>query len=928
MRHRVAALLLTLVPTARADAPRAPKLAIETYRLPNGLTVILHRDPAVPQVTVGIAYHVGSKDERAGRTGFAHFFEHMMFRGTRHVPNYDVPLREAGAESNAFTNEDMTFYYETVPSTFLERALYLEAERLAFLPSALDDAKFGTEREVVKNERRQHYENVPYGLAEETILASVFPKGHPYSWSVIGSMKDLDAATLDDLRAFFAEFYHPGNTTLCLVGDFDPAEAKTWIARYFGPLRAGPERAKPAPVAAPRVARRIEQTDDVTLPRVDWAWPTVADDDDDAPALDLLAHILTDGEASRLYRALVRDAKVASDISADSATHEIGGLFTITALAATGKSATEVEAALEAEIRRLAEAPPTEDELRRALAKVETRTYRMLTSPLMRAVALARGSALEDDPEHYRKDIERYFQVTPGDLARVARTYLTPEKVVLVTVPGVDESKAVEAGPLPGASPDNGPPAPREPEPSDVDWAKLPGPSAPHAYQPPSVTRRRLSNGLDVWFVPWRTLPLVEARLLVPAGTANDTPETSGLATLTATLATQGTRSKTATALAEQLEALGVSLHGDAGPDFTAFGFGTLARNSEDVLKLLTEVLTEPRFDADDFARERGLLLTALRSGPDDPAWTARRVFRTLLYGSDHPYGLPPDGRLETVGRLTLDDVRAFHQAHYRPEGAVLIVAGDVEPDRLFATLERTIGRWRAESPARDEAPSNDAGTTKDGAPPIFLVDKPGAAQSVITVGRLWVGRDDPRYFATLLGNRVLGGDFLSRLNHNLREQHGYTYGAGSVFDYRRHGGIWLVRTSVRTDATAEAMREIVHELDAPRDGGKRPLSPEEIATARDAEERGWPESFASPASIAGLLAELARAGRGPEEIATFLDRLRGASAEAVCRAMNDLLDPGPRVVLVVGDREKLAPRLKAAGFENVRVIGPEGERR
>ncbi|MBX6315297.1 MAG: insulinase family protein, partial [Isosphaeraceae bacterium] len=409
MRARLVACLALLLLVPRpglAAEPKLPNLALESYRLPNGLKVALHRDATVPRVTVCVAYHVGSKNERAGRTGFAHFFEHMMFRGTQHVPNYDLPLHETGAQTNATTSEDMTIYFETVPSNYLERALYLEAERLAFLPFALNREKFDTEREVVKNERRQSLENVPYGLAEETLLAHVFPKGHPYSWSVIGSMKDLDAATLEDLKQFFAEFYHVGNATLCLAGDFDPAQAKAWIETYFGPLQPGPA---PRKVEVPREpsrqeARRLEQFDDVQLPRVYWAWPTVADKHPDAPALDLLAKVLAGGDASRLHKALVLNKRLATEVSARSDTKEIAGLFVLDATADEGKSIAEIEPVLAEEIERLRREPPTAEEVTRAQAKFEKMVFGALTSPLNRAFTLAVGFAEYDDPAYYRRD--------------------------------------------------------------------------------------------------------------------------------------------------------------------------------------------------------------------------------------------------------------------------------------------------------------------------------------------------------------------------------------------------------------------------------------------------------------------------------------------------------------------------------------------
>ena len=456
----VLTFLLSAVATAAdPNAPKPPELALEAYTLPNGLKVALHRDPVVPRVTVTVAYHVGSKNEKAGRTGFAHFFEHMMFRGTKTVPNYDIPLQEAGASSNAFTNQDMTVYFETVPSNFLERALYLESERLAFLPSALDQHKFDTEREVVKNERRQSYENRPYGLDGEAILATLFPKGHPYSWSVIGSMDDLNKATLDDLKAFFAEFYHPANATLCLAGDFDPAEAKALIQKYFGALAAGP---KPKAVAVPPTrakAEKLVRFDRVQLPRVYWTWPAVAADHPDAPALALLGHVLARGKTSRLHRELVLERRLSKEVSGNSSAWESAGRFALQSTAAKGAKPEEVLAAIEsafdAAVRAIKANPPRADELARALALFEKQSYARLTSPLSRAVTLATGFAQKDDPRHYQKEFARYFQVTPADLTRVANIYLTPEKVVVWTEavsPGQPRSEATKAGPNPSAT--------------------------------------------------------------------------------------------------------------------------------------------------------------------------------------------------------------------------------------------------------------------------------------------------------------------------------------------------------------------------------------------------------------------------------------------------------------------------------------------
>lgn len=918
--------LVSLVPAATQGAePKPPHLALEAYKLPNGLKVALHRDPSVPRVTVCVAFHVGSKNEKAGRTGFAHFFEHMMFRGTKNVPNYDVSLQETGAQSNAFTSEDMTVYFETVASNYLERALYLEAERLAFLPSALDQKKFDTEREVVKNERRQSGETQPYGLDSEAILGQVFPKGHPYSWPVIGSMADLDRGTLDDLKQFFAQNYHTGNATLCLAGDFDIAEAKALIAKYFGPLKPGPTpRSVTVPKAAPRAAKLV-QYDTVQFPRVYWNWPTVADDHPDAPALELLSQVLAGGETSRLHKKLILEKEIASEVSADSDTKESAGLFTLQATAVEGeydKNLPAIETVFQAELDAIKKTAPTQAEVGRALALFEKTTYSALTSPLGRAIVLSMGYAQQNDAAYYKRDFQRYFKVKPADLKRVANLYLKPDKVVVWTVPageGHPKSTVEISGPAPSTSPE--PKVVSKPPAAGPDWSKMPGPSASKGFQSPKFVKKSLPNGLNVWVAPWKTLPLVSVQLLMNAGTADDPAGKSGLATLTATLLDKGTATKTATELAELAENLGATFSAGAGSDRTSTGFSTISRNLEPSLELLAEMLKSPRFEAKDFAREQELQLTELAAGPDNIGWIARRAFSAILYGADHPYGNPRDGSIETVKALTLDDVKRFHADHLGPKEATLIVVGDVDPEKLLAMIEKQLGGWKPQTNSPAARPESKA-QVKPGV--IYFVDKPGAVQSSISVGRRWVDRSDARYFATLLGNRILGGDFLSRLNNNLRERNGFTYGASSSFQYRRSGSVWGVGTQVRGDATASALKETIGELDGLSTG--KPFTAEEVATAIGAEAKSFPESFESPGSIAAILNEMAEFNLPLDHMETFLGKLQSTGAEAIQKALVEVVKPEDRVILIVGDRKTVEPKLVELGFKTIVPVSVDGK--
>ena len=485
--------------------------------------------------------------------------------------------------------------------------------------------------------------------------------------------------------------------------------------------------------------------------------------------------------------------------------------------------------------------------------------------------------------------------------------------------PGQKKGESVKVGPLPSNT------APsalvtRAPKPGP-DWTKMPGPAPLAAFKAPKITRRTLSNGLNVWIAPWRTLPLVSAQLVLPGGTADDPSGKSGLATLTATLLDQGTKDMTAVELAEALEELGGLIGIGTNDDQTTLVFGGITRNFDAKLALVGKVLAAPRFDPKDVDRERQQQLADLLQGPDNPPWIAGRVFPMLLYGKDHPYGNPDEGYTETVRGLTADDIRGFHKAWCVPKGSTLIVVGDVEPDALMSSLEKNLSPWTG-GPAA-VAPRPPAHAQRDDGV-CYLVDKPGAVQSVLTVGRRWVDRADPRYFATLLGNHALGADFLSRLNQNLRERNGYSYGAGSGFQFRRSGGTWRASTSVRADATAPALKEVLSELDALPSA--RPFTNEEIGLAREAEARSYPETFESPSGIVGVLEEMAVFHLPADYLDTYLSNLQKVTLEDIAKAMDAVVDRKERAILVVGDRKSVEPTLKALGFKEIRVITPDGK--
>lgn len=912
-----------LAQTQAPARPVVPDVAIEQFSLENGLKVVLRRDRAVPRVNVIVAFHVGSKNESPGRTGFAHFFEHMMFRGTKHVPNYDKPLQEAGSSSNAFTSEDMTVYFETVPSNFLERALYLEADRLAWLPTALDQEKFDTEREVVKNERRQSYENVPYGLAEETILANLYPAGHPYRWSVIGSMGDLSKATLDDLKQFFAEFYHPANATLCLVGDFDPKQAESLIRKYFTPIAAGPKPRKITPPEVKATAKSLTLIDQVAQPRVYWTWPAVDENAPDAAPLELLGQIMAAGDASRLHERLVIKDQSATSVSLGLNGSEVDGYLQLIATVAPGHTLEEVEKAAAEEIAKIVATAPSQRELERMKAQYELSAFQPLEDPQSLGFALAIGSSQYGDAKRFRTEIERVLAVTAEQVHAAARKYLKTEKLRLVVQPakmGEEKTPAVTGvGPI--GSVESAKTSFREPAKSDVDWTRMPGPTNRPLFDPPTYEKRKLSNGLELWHAV-RDTPLVHLEVVLQGGTLDDPLGREGLGALAGRMFDKGTKSRTNRELTEAFELLGSTPDVAIGPDESSVSLTLLPKSVGPALALVSEMLKEPRLEPEEFDRQKKLMVAGLQRGPDSPGYLAGRAFNKLLFGDQSRFGHPSDGTIAASGKIELADVGAFLKRLTDPAKARIFVVGQMTTDEAVALIEKSLGDWKTgEAPALagpkrpEEKRTGEAGV-------VYLVDKPGAVQSVIRVGRRWKSRlDKATFLPGQVGNYTLGGDFLSRLNQNLRERNGYSYGAGSSFAYIPGGDRWSVGTSVRADVTGAALKEIFAELDGISTGGKQPLSDDDRNLAREALIQSFPEGFATPGDLLTKLQALAEYGLDRTEWTTYIPRVTSVSDTEVSRVMAELVAPADRLVVIAGDRKSVEPQLKKAGFEKIVVI-------
>ena len=899
-----------------------PKVPYTEFRLANGLRVIFHEDHSTPIVAVNVWYHVGSKNEVAGRTGFAHLFEHMMFQGSRNYDNdYFGPIQQAGGNLNGSTNPDRTNYWQVVPSNFLELALFMEADRMGGLLEAMTEEKLANQRDVVKNEKRQNYDNRPYGLVGAKISETLYPPDHPYHWLTIGSLDDLTAATMEDVKGFFRRYYHPGNASLSIAGDFDPATARRLVEKHFGPIAAGPKVAK-VNVKQPALdsEQRVQMTDRVSLSRVYLTWHAVPAYHPDEAALDAAASILGGGKSSRLYKVLVYERQIAQDVNASNPSGELAGRFQVTSTAKPGTSLADIEQVIDAEVAKLQAAPPSREEMERFYNQFEANFVYSLQevggfggkSDQLNHYAIMRGT-----PGWFEQDLARYRKVTAADVQRVAKQYLGKNRLALTVTPM--QAPATAAAPAPAAPP-AGPAAaastattasaaprgaaPGAPPKPQIDSAKLAaqkaalpkaGPTA--SFRLPRMQRRTLSNGLEVRLVEHHEMPVLGMQLIVRGGGAADPADHAGLASVTADLLDEGTATRDALTLSGELDAIGARLLTFAEWDANGMVLLTTTRQADRGLELFADILLRPAFPEKDFDRLRNQRLTGLRQRRDNPIAIADLVYTTVLYGSKHPYGHSMFGTEPSLRQITLKDIRAYYDSYYRPNNSTLIVVGDITMDRLVPKLEKAFAGWqKGDVPPVDLTPP----------PPrekavIYLVDKPGAAQSVLSIGHVGVERGTADYYPLLVMNAILGGQFSSRVNMNLRETKGYTYGARTGFDYRRGAGPFTASAGVQTAVTKESVFEFMKELRGIR--GDMPITEAELEFAKQSLVRGFPRTFETPEQIAGRLATVALYGLPDDYFDSYVERVSAVTADDVKRVATRYLDPDRMAIVVVGDR-------------------------
>ena len=743
-----------------------PRVEFEKYTLPNGLQVILHVDRRLPVVHVNQWFHVGSKNEKRGRTGFAHLFEHMMFQGSENAPEeYFTYVENAGANLfeggvNGTTNFDRTNYFATVPSGSLEFLLWVESDRLATLTDALTPEKLDTQREVVRNERRQGVDNQPYGRWFVLVSENLHPADHPYSWPIIGSHEDLQAASEEDVTEFFERYYTPNNLTLVVAGDFDPAEAKRLIEKYFGGLPPGPALDRPARhIPTLTGEKSVEIADRVPQERVYMIWPVPPYFDEEEAALDVASMVLTDGLSSRLNRALVYDRQLATAVDSFNWANEISGAFIVIATIRPGASMQEVESIVTEEVTRLAAEGPSPQEVERAKTKWE---YNFVTGLERiggfggKADRLAMYNTYLGDPGMFEADLARYRQVTPEALrASVARWIDTTNRLLMRFRPEASVA----------------------PEVTDLDRSLIPELGADRAWEPPQVVTAELDNGLEIFVINRPELPKVSVTLASRAGSMADPPGKEGLANLLIRTVDMGTSSRQALEIEDALGDLGTSLTGFAAREHAVVRFEVLERNLPAAMEIFADVVRNPTFPESEVERERGRQLDALSQQSNNANALASRIRPMVAFGADHPYGRPNQGLPSTVETIGRDDLTSFHDTYWQPGSSALVMVGAVSAEQAVELAEKSFGSWESGSaPGVDVPQPQPMGRGK-----IFLVDRPDAAQTVVAQILSAPRRKVEDYYALTLVDSVWGGGgFGTRLNLNLREDKGYSLRASS----------------------------------------------------------------------------------------------------------------------------------------------------
>ena len=893
-----------------------PPLEFTHRELANGLDVYAMPDPTAGTVTVTLWYDVGGKDDPEGRSGFAHLFEHILSRKTVNLPYGQIStlVENAGGSRNASTGQDFTNYYETVPPQYLETMLWTHAERMA--RPVVDQAVFDAERSIVQEELRQRVFAPPYGRLQRFVIGDNTFDQSIYRRSVIGSIEDLDSATIDDARAFHEAYYRPATATMIVSGNFDPQQLDRWIDQYFAGIE-NPDRPVPVlerPTSPPRTTpRRVDAyAPNVPLPAVAAIYPGVPAAHPDSAALEVMQGVLSRGESSRLYQALVYESQLASSAGLGVNGMEEAGAITATATVAQGKAIADVEAALDAELARLRDEPVTAAELAEAKTEIVASELRQRETASGRAFILGQSIVSENDPRAADVRLAQIQRVTAADIQRIARTYLDDRVRVSIRYQdesqrpaGVDEDSWRNPAPMPTYL--SVPPAilpPNELLPEGQRMAP-PTPGAPRQAVAPAVVERTLSNGLRVIVARSTRLPIMNARLVIAGGSASDPADRPGLAAMTAGLATQGAAGRSAPQIARSLEALGASIGGGAGADATTLSVSAPSASADAVGAVLADVVQRPDFSEDEVERSRTQAMNALRVSMRQPGPVAAAVLNRLAYGAA-PYGSPASGTPESIGALTRQDIQAFHDRWWRPDNAALIITGGMEPDAAFAFAERTLGGW---APPAEPKPTVGDRAGAVPAPRLLVVDLPGAGQAAVSAAVRGPRRHDDDYYPLVVVSSIMGGGQNGHLFQEIRAKRGLSYGAYANMGARVDEALLSASTQTKNESAAEVVGLVLHELDRLR---TEPIEDQAAIDRAAFVTGGFSRAVETTGGLGGVLADAVTYGLPLTEVEAYPRRIAANTPQTLAAAAQ-AVGSEQAYVVVVGQASVFIDDLRAA---------------
>ncbi|MGK0387162.1 MAG: zinc protease [Patiriisocius sp.] len=912
------------------------KLSVEfeKYELANGLDVILHQDKSDPIVSLAVQYGVGSNREKTGRTGFAHLFEHMLFQESENVPQdqFFKKIQDAGGTLNGGTWKDGTIYYETVPNNAMEMMMWLESDRMGWFINTVTESAFENQQEVVQNEKRQRVDNNPYGHTGWVIDKAIYPESHPYNWQVIGELVDLQSATVADVREFYEKFYGPNNATLVLVGDFETEEAKAMIEKYFGEVKRGQDvpKLQPQRTTLAESKRLYHEDNFATTAQLNMVWPTIEQYTDDAYALNFLGELFSSGKNAPLYKVLEKEKELSSSFYSYNGSAELAGVFRISVTANDGKSLKDVEAGINEAFALFEKEGITDRDVARVKAGLETGFYNGISSGTGKAFQLASYNVFAGTPSFIETDIENIQKVTKEDVMRVYNTYIKGKPFVLTSfVPKgktdliADNSikaEVVEEEIVENVQKETIEETADEvaKTPSVFDRSIEPTQGKSPALKVPTSWTTELANGMKVYGIEQNEIPTVNFNIVIEGGHLLDSMEKNGVANLMTDIMMEGTATKTPQELEEEIEMLGANINMFTTRESIIIQVNTLVRNYEATIGLVEEILTQPRWDLEEFGRIKTATINQVKRSAANPNAVAGRVFNKLMYGQDHIFAYPTSGTVASIESIGIEDIKAFYAKNFSPSISRFHIVGKIDQAKALVGLTSLEKNWAAKDVTIPEYPIAAARDKSS----VYFVDIPGAKQSVIQIGNISMARSDKDFYPAEVMNYALGGAFNGVVNRILREEKGYTYGARTGFGGSKIPGTFRASSSVRTNTTGESVEIFRDEMNKYKEG----ISQEDLDFTKNALIKSNARRFETQFALLGMLQEMSTYGLDPDYIAGEEATVRNMTLARHQELANKYLDPSTMAYLVVGDAESQYTQFRDMGFDEVLLLDKEGE--